>query len=186
MEVIKKMNSNHKHTSNLDFKMMAFFFKIRDFFKDPNKKIQKIDLKKGDYVLEYGCGPGSFTVPIAKSIGSEGEVFAADIHPLASEKIRRKAEENGLNNIETIITDCKTELASNSIDKVILIDVLHNLKNYEENLKEFSRVLKKDGRLWVDDHHFDEKQIEKRIAKNELFEYIGSNDTLFEFRKVMK
>jgi len=166
--------------------MMNLFFKIRDFFKDPRKKIEKIHLKRGDYVLEYGCGPGSFTVAIAERIGPKGKVYAADIHPLAPEKVIKKAEKNELENIETIITDCKTELEKNSIDKVILIDILHDLENYEENLKEFYRILKNDGKLWVDDHHFEGKQIKFRINKNGLFEYISKKDSLYEFRKNFK
>lgn len=178
------MNHNKKnHISNLDFKIMSFFFKIRDFFKDPNKKIEKIGLNEGDYVLEYGCGPGSFTIPIAKKIGASGKVFAADTQPLASEKIKKRANKYDMNNIETIITDCKTNLEEKSIDKVVLIDVLHDLSNYQENLKEFHRILKNDGNLWVDDHHFDEEEIILRVTRNDLFEYIGNIDKIFEFKK---
>ncbi|MBD3227262.1 MAG: methyltransferase domain-containing protein [Candidatus Lokiarchaeota archaeon] len=184
MVVRKRMNHNKKnHKSNLDFKIMSFFFKIRDFFKDPNKKIEKIGLNEGDYVLEYGCGPGSFTIPIAKKVGASGKVFAADTHPLASEKIKKRANKYDMNNIETIITDCKTDLEEKSIDKVVLIDVLHDLSKYQENLKEFYRILKNDGNLWVDDHHFDEEEIILRVTTNDLFEYIGNIDSLFEFKK---
>jgi len=184
MEVMERMNNNKKnHINNLDFKIMSFFFKIRDFFKAPNKKIEKIDIKDGEYILEYGCGPGSFTIPIAKKVGVSGKVFAADIHPLASEKIKKRANKNDMNNIETIITDCKTELDENSIDKIILIDILHDLKSSQDNLKEFYRVLKNDGNLWVDDHHFNKEEIISRATKNNLFEYVGNIDSLFEFKK---
>ncbi|TXT64690.1 MAG: hypothetical protein BAJALOKI3v1_180053 [Promethearchaeota archaeon] len=177
-------NYDSEHKSNIDFKIMAFFFKIRDFFKDPMKKIEKVDLQKGDYILEYGCGPGSYTIPIAEKIGPTGKVFAADIHPLASEKVKKRADKNDLSNIDTITTDCKVDLEKSSIDKVVLIDVLHGLENYESHLKEFYRVLKKDGRLWVDDHHFDEQQIKSRILSTDLFRYVGKVDSLYEFQKV--
>ncbi|MBD3213125.1 MAG: methyltransferase domain-containing protein [Candidatus Lokiarchaeota archaeon] len=185
MVVIIKMNNNsHKHKSSLYFKVMAFFFKIRDFFKNPMKKIEKIDFHKGDYILEYGCGPGSYTVPIAEKIGSTGKVFAADSHPLASEKVQKRADKNGLNNIDTITTDCKVDLENSSIDKVVLIDVLHALENYKSHLQEFYRVLKNDGSLWVDDHHFNERQIKSRILSIDLFQYVRNIDSLYEFQKI--
>jgi ubiquinone/menaquinone biosynthesis C-methylase UbiE len=185
MGVIIKMNiDSREHESSLDFKVMAFFFKIRDFFKDPMKKIEKIDFHKGDYILEYGCGPGSYTVPIAKKIGPPGKVFAADIHPLASEKVQKRADKNDLSNIDPITTDCKVDLETSSIDKVVLIDVLHALENYKRHLLEFYRVLKNDGSLWVDDHHFNEQQIKSCILSTELFQYIRCVDSLYEFQKI--
>lgn len=139
--------SKNEPYSNWHFKLMVFLFKIRDFFKDPMNKISKINIKKGDFVLEYGCGSGSFTIPLAEMVGSSGKVYAADMHPLSSKKVQEKAEKNNLKNIETIETDCKTSLDDKSIDKVILFDVLHDLEKYEENLKEFHRVLKPNGSL---------------------------------------
>ncbi|MFO7969890.1 MAG: class I SAM-dependent methyltransferase, partial [Candidatus Izemoplasmatales bacterium] len=118
--------------------------------------------------------------------GSSGKVFAADIHPLASEKVRKRTEKSEINNIETIVTDCNIDLEDQSIDKVVLIDVLHNLSNYEANIKEFHRLLKDDGKLWVDDHHYDEEEIRVKITKNNLFKYESKVDSLFEFEKNSK
>ena len=176
--------SKKKSHSRFDFKAMSFFFKIRDFFKDPMDKVSKTDVKKGDYILEYGCGPGSFTIPLAELVGRFGKVYAADIHPLSSEKVQEKAEKHDLHNIETIKTECKTGLEENSIDTVILIDVLHDLEEYEENLKEFHRVLKPHGNLWVDDHHYDLPVIKQKIANTKLFKFIKRVDSLFEFQKI--
>jgi ubiquinone/menaquinone biosynthesis C-methylase UbiE len=173
-----------KPLSNWGFKLMAFFFKIRDFFQDPKNKIEKMDIGKGDKVLEYGCGSGSFTIPLAKMVGPSGKVYAADMHPLSSKKITEKAKKNKLNNIETIQTKCKTNLDDNSIDKVILIDVLHDLKNHKENLEEFHRILKLEGTLWVDDHHLNPSEIKQKITDTHLFEFVKSIDSLYKFLKI--
>ena len=85
----------NKTQSNLDFKMMAFCFAIRDKFKDPLKKIKKANIKPGDYVLDYGCGPGSYALIAAEVVGPTGKIFAADIHPLAIKKVKKKHQEKG-------------------------------------------------------------------------------------------
>ncbi len=175
-----------KFLSNLDFKMMVFFFKIRDFFKDPMEKIDKTDVKRGDHVLDYGCGSGSYSVPIAKLVRPSGKVYAADMHPLSSVKVNERAEKHDLGNLKTIKTDCKTELNDKSIDIILLIDVLHGLTNYEENLEEFHRVLKNSGVLWVDDHHYEGKQIKQKVTSTKLFEFVKKVDSLHKFKKSNK
>jgi SAM-dependent methyltransferase len=101
----------------------------------------------GQEGLKYGCGSGSYTIPLAKLVGPSRKIYAADIHPLSSEKVLKKARKQGLDNNKTIQTDCKTDLDDGIIDKVILIDILHDLDNYQENLAEFCRVLKHKGVL---------------------------------------
>lgn len=72
---------------------MSVLFKIRDKFYSPIEKIRKTNIKQGDFVLDYGCGPGSYTVAAAEVVGSNGKVFAADIHPLALVKVKKKQEQ---------------------------------------------------------------------------------------------
>jgi len=182
---MNKIKIREKSQSNIDFKFISFFFKIRDIFKDPMKKIEKTDIKEGDYVLDYGCGSGSFTIPAAKLAGSAGKVYAADIHPLSSEKIITQAEKYQLKNIKTIKTDCNTNLSDNSIDVILLIDVLHNLLDYKENLREFYRILKEMGSFWVDDHHYEGSQIKAKITKNNLFTFSEQFDSLYKFTKII-
>ncbi|MHA1751653.1 MAG: SAM-dependent methyltransferase, partial [Candidatus Helarchaeota archaeon] len=62
--------------SELGFKMMAFFFRIRDLFSPPIKKIKLLNIKKGSIILDYGCGPGSFSIAAAQLVGNTGKVYA--------------------------------------------------------------------------------------------------------------
>jgi precorrin-6B methylase 2 len=61
-------------------------------------------------VLDFGAGSGSYSIPAAQLVGPTGEVYAADIHPLALKEIRKKAEMKGIKNLRTILTACETEL----------------------------------------------------------------------------
>ena len=59
----------------------------------------------------------------------------------------------------SILSDCDTGLPPASIDVVLLYDILHELENRTEVLKELHRVLKPEGILSVSDHHLEEDEI---------------------------
>ena len=172
-----------KKQSKLDFRFMSFFFRIRDTFRHPSNKIEKAKIKHGDFVLDYGCGPGSYTLVAADVVGSSGKVIAADINPLAIDKVRKRATKIGLQNIETIITDCKTDLDAESIDVIICFDVLHDVNDKECILNEWYRLLKLNSRLSVDDHHMKEEEIILLITGNGLFELEEKIGKLYNFKK---
>ena len=178
-----KVGSKH-HQSNLDFKGMAFFFKIRDIFKPPINKINLSRVKKGDFVLDYGCGPGSYTFAAAGVVGEKGRIYAADIHPLAIEEVKKRTQKNNLENIQTILTDCDTKLADQSIDVVICFDVMHAIADKNKLVNEFYRVLKPDGYLSFDDHHYTEEEIMNIFSNGNLFKLEEQKDKIFNFKKM--
>ncbi len=174
-----------KKQSNLDFKIMSFFFSLRDIFKKPINKIKKIGIKKGDTIIDYGCGPGSYTIPAAKLTGPEGKVYAVDIHPLAIKTIQKKIKKYNLNNIETVKTDCAMDIEDNSIDIIICFDVFHAFEAKEESiLREFSRVLNKNGFLLMNDHHYKGDELLSKVLNHKIFDLSRKKDDLYYFSKL--
>lgn len=102
--------------SNLSFRFMSFYFRIRDLFSSPIKILKQIGIRPGSYVLDYGCGSGSYTIPAAQLVGPTGKVYAADIHPLAIREVQKKASMRRHSNIHTILSNCNTQLPSASIE----------------------------------------------------------------------
>jgi ubiquinone/menaquinone biosynthesis C-methylase UbiE len=49
---------------------MTFFFKFRDFYCSPIKILEQINIQPGSYVLDYGCGSGSYSIPAAHLVGN--------------------------------------------------------------------------------------------------------------------
>ena len=181
---VKIMESEiDKPMKNIGFKGMSAFFALRDKFSDPMKKITKAKVKSGDYVLDYGCGPGSFSLSAAKVVGISGKIYAADIHPLSAENIHKKALKEGLTNIETITTDCSTGLKDNSINVILCFDMFHMLNDQQKVLKEFHRVLKPYAILSLDCHHM--KEIESEIVGTGLFKLVEKIDKTYNFTKVI-
>lgn len=172
-----------KHQSNLDFRFMAFFFKIRDLFKSPMIKINKAGVKKGESILDYGCGSGSYALAAANVVKDSGKVFAADIHPLAIKKLNRKIEKKDIKNTVTIETELDTGLKDAGIDRVLCFDMLHDVEDKKSLMEEFHRILKPNGILAFDDHHATETDIKKNITDNQLFILLEENDGFYIFQK---
>ncbi|MFX0000095.1 MAG: class I SAM-dependent methyltransferase [Candidatus Hodarchaeota archaeon] len=184
MRAVPKKVKKDETMSKAHFKFMVKHFQKRDKNYPPSNKIAKTSIKYGSIVLDYGCGPGSYSIAAAEVVGNIGKVYAADIHPLAIKEVERRAREKGLKNIETILTDCDTKLGSNSIDNVLLLDIYHDLSDPKSILKELHRVLKTDGWLSVDDHHLKDEELISKITSTGLFKFFERNDELFSFTKI--
>ena len=170
--------------SNLDFRLMSLTFKFRDLLHPRMQILKEVGIKPGYHVLDYGCGPGGYIVPLAKLVGSSGKIYALDIHPLAIQSVESIARRKHLTNVETICSDCRTGLPDNSIDVVLLYDVLHDLSSPDEVLEELHRVLKPGGILSVSDHHMKEDEIVSKVTNGGLFELSRKNKRTCSFLKV--
>jgi ubiquinone/menaquinone biosynthesis C-methylase UbiE len=172
-----------KPKSGLDFKLMALTYKIRDFFF-PRKDILKgAGIKPGFRVLDYGCGPGSYLLPLARLVNTSGEIYALDIHPLAVKRIQRLVLKKNLTNVKTIKSDCSTGLPDGSMDVVLLYDTYHDLKDGEAVLKELHRILKPNGLLSFSDHHLKEQNILERVTSGNLFALLRKGKKTYSFIK---
>ena len=136
------------------FRGMMWCFKLVDLFWKPEKRLKKIPLKEGMKIVDYGCGPGRYTIPIAKLVGPEGKVFAVDIHPLAISTVREKASREALTNIDAILLDSyDTRIKESSIDLVLLVDTFHMISDTNALFQEIHRILKGDSLLFMDPGH---------------------------------
>ena len=148
------MASEKKIESDLAFRFMTLIYKLRDLLHNPRRSLEKARLTKGMSVVDYGCGPGSFTIPAAELIGREGRVFAVDIHPLAISSVKQKASRKGLQNVETIpVKGYDTGIRDSSIDRVLLIDTIHLIDDPDALFREIRRMLKPDGLLFMEKGH---------------------------------
>ena len=100
-------------------------------------------------IVEVGCGYGTFTIPAARQI--KGSLFAFDIEKEMIEILREKIANKQINNIipeqRDIITQ-KSGLVGNSIDYVMLFNILHH-DNPNDFLNEAYRILKPEGKIGI-------------------------------------
>jgi ubiquinone/menaquinone biosynthesis C-methylase UbiE len=172
-----------KPMSNIVFRFMTLVFKIRDFVSPRGAVLREAGIRPGRRVLDYGCGPGGYLEGAASLVGSEGRVYALDVHPLAVRAAERIAARKGLANVEAIRSDCATGLADGSLDVVLLYDVFHMLARPDDVLREIHRVLKPEGRLSFSDHHMREADIVSRLTAGGLFALASRGRKTYSFEK---
>jgi ubiquinone/menaquinone biosynthesis C-methylase UbiE len=172
-----------KPMSNFDFKFMSVGYKFRDFFLPRKDILAEVGIKPGFHVLDYGCGPGGYIIPLVKLVGESGKVYALDIHPLAVQKVQGIASRKQLTSVETILSDCQTGLPDNSLDAVLLYDAFHHLSDPDMVLKELSRALKPDGILSFSDHHMKENEIVTAVTNSGLFKLSKKGQRTYTFLK---
>lgn len=169
--------------SNLGFRGMSLLFRLRDLALPREEILGEVGIRHGFQVLDYGCGPGAYVSETSRLVGEAGRVYALDIHPLAIERVQKLARKRRLANVETIRSDCKTGLPDNSLDVVLLYDILHGLSDSQSILAELHRALKPNGTLSVNDHHLDEDEIVSGILQSQLFELASFGEHTTSFRK---
>jgi ubiquinone/menaquinone biosynthesis C-methylase UbiE len=169
--------------SNFGFRITAFTFKIRDFFKSRKEIVKEVGIQEGFRVLDYGCGSGSYITAVVELVGKSGKVYALDIQPLAIEMVKKIVATRQLTNVETILSDRRTGLADNSVDRVLLYDVFHDLTDPNGVLEELHRVLKLDGILSFSDHHLKENEIVSSLTKTQLFTLLRKGQETYSFMK---
>jgi len=119
---------------------------LRKWLHSPSKVIDKLGVKPSDVVIDFGCGPGFYTIPFAKAAR---RVIAIDIQPEMLEKAAKYAEKNDVK-VEFLQSDGRhIPLPDYSTDLIFLSGVFHELDYKQEVLKEFSRLLKESGRLAI-------------------------------------
>ena len=117
---------------------------------DTDRFFQALALKPGISVVDLGCGPGDYSIPIANIVGREGRVYAIDLWAGCIEFLKSEMKRLEIGNIVPILTDMRKHLPfeSESIDVCLMATILHDLKedhSHNATLSEVKRVLKKDG-----------------------------------------
>ena len=89
--------------------------------------LQRIGIRKGQTVLDFGCGSGTYTIPVGRIVGEQGRVYAIDKDKGDLDELMQKAESAALKNIERMDTSggLEIELNDESVDVVLLFDVFH-------------------------------------------------------------
>ena len=88
-----------KVNKNWDEAAPGFYKRTRK--EDYNSALfDKLILDENDTVLDVGCGEGSVTVPLAKRVK---KVIGIDSSPKMLEYLEKRAIENNIDNIETIL-----------------------------------------------------------------------------------
>lgn len=157
-------------------------------FLNPEEIIKEISLSEGMLVADFGSGAGFYSLPAARLVGSSGRVYALDIRKEMLEVVRSKAKQDYLLNIETIRANLEelhgSKLKDQSIDRVIISNILFQVENKNELTAECYRVLKPRGLAlvveWEKSAAVSIPAQNRLIEKNEALELFNSSGFMLE------
>jgi ubiquinone/menaquinone biosynthesis C-methylase UbiE len=152
---------------------------------EPNiiRILQRIGIKTGLSVLDFGCGSGTYTIPVAKIVGKQGRVYALDKDKNALDSLIKKAQLDRLKNIRRIATsgELRIELPDESVDVSLLFDVFHHyyfpqIDDRKRLMDEIYRITKINGFVSVWPKHM-ESEVRDEIEDANFYlekEYFGT------------
>jgi len=132
---------NEKHSWALDNT-------IRRLVQPPGTLIDRF-ISPGMTILDLGCGPGYFTLPMAHKTGSKGSVTAADIQAGMLVRIKNKIKNTALEN-RIIIHNCgeKSIGLLGQYDFALTFWMVHEVPNANNFIGEIFKLMKNGGK-WL-------------------------------------
>jgi ubiquinone/menaquinone biosynthesis C-methylase UbiE len=131
----------------------------REKEENTSRLIKNMDIQPEDVIADIGAGSGYHVFKMAP-IASKGKIYAVDIQEEMLAAIRKKKEEKGIDNIELVQGSEKSvNLAANSVDKVLMVDVYHEFNFPYEMIQSIKSALKPNGEIYLIEYRAEDKSV---------------------------
>lgn len=144
------------HAAKLRIKSLKSAGKARtQGFAHPERNVAALGIKPGMSVADFGSGSGAYVLAIADALRGLGHIYAIDIQRDLLLRTKNEAMSYGYKNAEVVWGDVErpggSKLAEESIDLVLISNLLFQLTDKFSALREARRILKPNGRMAIID-----------------------------------
>lgn len=124
--------------------------KLRKMVHHPEKLLRPY-IGEGMKVLDLGCGPGFFSVEMAKMVGQSGKIIAADLQAGMLEKLKAKIKDTDLEKVIELhqCQDADHLGLSETVDFVLLFYMLHEVPDQSAFLQGIKSLLNPEGKVLI-------------------------------------
>jgi ubiquinone/menaquinone biosynthesis C-methylase UbiE len=122
---------------------------LRRLIHDPEKILEPY-VESGDTVLDVGCGMGFFSLGLARLVGKEGKVIAADLQEQMLAGLKKRAERAGL--LECIQPQLSTPDrigAAEPVDFALAFWMVQEVSQPEDFLRQIYELLRPKGKFLI-------------------------------------
>ncbi len=125
-------------------------------FLNPEDALKQFGIYGAQDVADIGSGAGHFSLAAAKRLEG-GRLFAIDIQKDMLTRLDSLASDASIKNIHTIWGDAGVykgvPLADGSLDRAMVVNILHSAEDRDVLAKEVRRLVKSDGKVLLIDWH---------------------------------
>lgn len=121
---------------------------------DPDALVARLGIRRGDTLADIGCGPGFFTVPLARAC-APGEVWGIDVQLAMIEKAHAYAAGHHVPNARFahIHEDAALPFEDGQLDGIFCAFAFHEMPDGSATLATWRRKLRPDGWLCLIEWH---------------------------------
>ncbi|WP_320043599.1 class I SAM-dependent methyltransferase [uncultured Desulfobacter sp.] len=140
---------------------------FRKWLQNP-ENILRPYIQPGMSVMDFGCGPGFFTMKMAQLVGAEGKVYAVDLQEGMLQKLKEKIRSTEIER-RMHLHQCQENGigVTKLFDFILAFYVVHELPNQEAFFHELKSIIKPDGKILIVEppFHVSRKAFNKCIEK---------------------
>jgi len=165
--------------------------KIRRWLQNPQKILSPY-VKKGMKVLDVGCGPGFFSVELAKMVGAYGKVYSVDLQEGMLQKLRDKIYGTPLEQrIQLIKCEKDKIVIPENVDFILAFYMVHEVPDKDKIFTTLKNFLNDSGEFLIVEpklFHVSKKEFASTIRKAEAagFKAAKGPKLPFSFSSVLK
>ena len=172
--------------NNMD-RMMKWMFDVRDRFVSVGSLLDQFGIERGQTVVDYGCGPGSYLRHASELVGPKGRVLAIDIHELAIAAVKKRIAKESWTNVSAVLTDgSNTPIADDTADIIYALDMFHMVSQPDVFMGELNRICKENGFLFIDNGHQSRKEARAKIMTSGLWGIVEEKKRYMKCRPIKK
>ena len=123
--------------------------RVRGWLQNPQKILGPF-IEEGMTVLDIGCGPGFFSIEMAKMAGETGQVIASDLQEGMLQKLRDKIQGTELQDRITLHKNQQEEIGiSQNVDFVLAFYMVHEVPEKGQFFRELWSILRPGGQVLI-------------------------------------
>ena len=162
--------------------------------------VKALNLKKGDTVVEIGCGTGLNFSLLSKQVGPKGNIIGVDLTPEMLEEADKRIRRNGWQNVKLVHSDAAVYSFPEHIDGILSTFAITLVPEYDRVIQKGAAALSPNARFVVVDFKKPEKWpmwiiklfviltrpfgISLDIADRHPWESVARYMTIVEFREL--
>jgi ubiquinone/menaquinone biosynthesis C-methylase UbiE len=172
---------------NIAFRVMSLIFAVRDRCTTPWSVLDQFGIEKGQTVVDYGCGTGSYLRRASELVGTQGRVLAVDIHELAIRAVLKRIEKEGLRNVTALVAGAnQCSLPDETADVIYALDMFHMIRYPEAFLRELNRICKEKGTLYIDNGHQSREEARAKVRSSRVWDIREENQDYLKCSPIKK